>query len=279
MIIRCHGARGSIPVSGKEYDKYGGDTTCFEIRSKNAEIIIVDAGTGIRRLGDKFLHKKMFNYSIIFTHSHFDHILGFPFFKPIYNKNATVSILGCPTTQGNIEKLLSKAMSAPLFPVRFDDLSADINYSQECKLSFHVDSIEIFPINLSHPNSGLGYKFVEDGKKFVFLTDNELGYRHRNGRTFEDYAEFARNADLLVHDAQFTPEEYKNRKKWGHSTYVDALNLAITAQVGRFGLFHHDPSRNDSALDTIVGKCRKIIQDKGRDIECFALTQSTELIL
>lgn len=279
MLIRCHGARGSLPVSGEEYFKYGGDTTCFEIRSKNDEILIVDAGSGIRRLGNRLLSERRYDYNIIFTHSHLDHILGFPFFRPIYNEKTTISILGCPTTQGNIEKLLSKAMSAPLFPVQFDELSAKIKYSLECKFSFQVDSIEIFPINLSHPNSGLGYKFVEDGKKFVFLTDNELGYRHRNGRTFEDYAEFSKNADLLIHDAQFTPEEYRNTKKWGHSTYIDALNLALTAQVRRLGLFHHDPNRTDTDLDAIVRKCREIIQNKGTHIECFALTQNTELIL
>jgi phosphoribosyl 1,2-cyclic phosphodiesterase len=279
MMIRCHGARGSIPVSGEEYVKYGGDSTCFEIRSKNSKIIIVDAGTGIRRLGDKLLSEEIFDYNIIFTHSHFDHILGFPFFRPIYNEKTTMSILGCPTTQGNIEKLLSKSMSAPLFPIRFEELSAKITYSLECKFSFRVDSVEVFPINLSHPNLGLGYSFVEDGKKFVFLTDNELGYRHRNGKTFEDYAEFSENADLLIHDAQFTPEEYGNRKTWGHSTYMDALNLALTAQVRRLGLFHHDPNRNDTDLDSIVRKCRGIIQNKGSDMECFALTQNTQLIL
>jgi phosphoribosyl 1,2-cyclic phosphodiesterase len=279
MIIRCHGARGSIPVSGVEYGKYGGDSTCFEIRSKNSKIIIVDAGSGIRRLGDKLLGEEVYNYSIIFTHSHFDHILGFPFFRPLYDRKTTVNILGCPTTQGNIEKLLSKAMSAPLFPVRFDELSAKIQYSVECKFSFQVDSVEIFPINLSHPNAGLGYRFVEDGKKFVFLTDNELGYRHRNGKTFEDYAEFSNNADLLIHDAQSTPEEYRHTKKWGHSTYIDSLNLALAARVRRFGLFHHDPIRNDTDLDAIVRTCRGIIQSKRSDMECFALTQNTELIL
>jgi phosphoribosyl 1,2-cyclic phosphodiesterase len=186
MIIRCYGARGSIAVSGEEYLKYGGDTTCLEIRSKNDEIIIVDAGTGIRRLGNKLLSENRFEYSVIFTHSHLDHIVGFPFFKPVYHKKATIDILGCPATQGNIQKLLSRAMGAPLFPVPFEQLKANINYSGECALSFQVDSVEVFPINLSHPNVGMGYKFVEDGKKFVFLTDNELGYRHREGRSFEE---------------------------------------------------------------------------------------------
>ena len=116
MIIRCYGARGSIPVSGREYLKYGGDTTCIEIRSKNDEIIIVDTGSGVRRLGNRLLSEKRFEYNIIFTHSHWDHILGFPFFKPIYDEKTVLNLMGCTTTQGNLKKLLSRTMSQPFFP-------------------------------------------------------------------------------------------------------------------------------------------------------------------
>ncbi len=277
MIIRCYGARGSIPVSGNQYLKYGGDTTCLEIRSRNDEIIIVDAGSGIRRLGNKLLGEQRYEYNIIFTHSHMDHILGFPFFKPIYNEKATINLMGCPTTQGDISKLLSRAMSAPLFPIQFDQLKAKINYTADCPISFRIDSIEISPINLSHPNMGMGYKFIEDERTFVFLTDNELGYRHRNGMTFGEYADFAKDADLLIHDAEYTPEEYKSVKTWGHSNYIDALNLALTARVKRFGLFHHNQDRSDADQDLIVQECRDIIKSKNRDMECFALTQATEL--
>jgi len=279
MIIRCYGARGSIAVSGEEYLKYGGDTTCLEIRSKNDEIIIVDAGTGIRRLGNKLLSENRLEYSVIFTHSHLDHIVGFPFFKPVSHEKAIIDILGCPATQGNIQKLLSRAMGAPLFPIPFEQLKAEINYSGECALSFQVDSVEVFPINLSHPNVGMGYKFLEDGKKFVFLTDNELGYRHREGGSFEEYVEFSMDADFLIHDAMYTPAQYETTKSWGHSTYTDALNLALASRVKRLGLFHHDHSRDDDELDAVVQKCREIIQSKKSHMECFALTQHTELTL
>ncbi len=279
MIIRCYGARGSIAVSGQQYLKFGGDTTCLEIRSKNDGVIIVDAGTGIRRLGSKLMSEKRFEFSIIFTHSHLDHIIGFPFFTPVSEEKATIILLGCPATQGNIKKLLSKAMGAPLFPVPFDQLRANIHYSGECALSFHIDTVEVFPINLSHPNVGMGYKFVEDGKTFVFLTDNELGYRHREGRSFEEYVAFSKDADLLFHDAAYTPEEYKIRMTWGHSTYTDALNLALAAGVKRFGLFHHDHNRDDDELDAIVQKCREIIKSKKSHMECFALTQNSEFNL
>jgi phosphoribosyl 1,2-cyclic phosphodiesterase len=251
----------------------------MEIRNKNDEIIIVDAGSGIRRLGNRLIKEKRSEFNILFTHSHWDHILGFPFFKPIYHEDTRIYLMGCPTTQGNLQKLLSKAMSQPFFPYPFDELKAKIDYSGECQLSFQIGSMEIFPINLSHPNVGMGYKFIEDGKTFVFLTDNELGYRHRGGCEFQDYVEFARDADLLIHDAEYTPEQYKTNKTWGHSTYTDAFNLALEARVKGFGLFHHNQDRTDTELDAIVQECRGIIEGKGMKMECFALTQTTEMTL
>ncbi|MBW1710555.1 MAG: MBL fold metallo-hydrolase [Deltaproteobacteria bacterium] len=279
MIIRCYGARGSIPVSGEEYAKYGGDTTCFEIRTKNDEIIIVDAGSGIRRLGNKLLGEQRFEYNILFTHSHWDHILGFPFFKPIYNEKTTLNLMGCPEAQGNIKKLLSKTMRLPYFPIPFDKLRSENIYSGECPASLRIDSVEILHINLSHPNIGLGYKFIEDGKTLVILTDNELGYKHRGGRSFDEYAEFAREADFLIHDAEYTPEQYKTAKTWGHSTYVDALNLAFKARVKHFGLFHHNQDRNDAEQDSILQDCQSIIESKKFDMACSSLTQTTEIHL
>ncbi|MGD8389531.1 MAG: MBL fold metallo-hydrolase [Desulfobacteraceae bacterium] len=279
MFIRCHGARGSIPVSGKGYLRYGGDTTCLEILSRSGEIIIVDAGSGIRRLGNRLLKEERFNYNILFTHSHWDHILGFPFFKPIYDERCTISLMGCSTTQGDIHKLLSKTMSAPYFPYPFEKLKATILYANECKEVFSIDSIEIDSIPLSHPNVGMGFRFTEQGKRFVFLTDNELGYRHRGGMAFEDYLAFSRGADLLIHDAEFTPEEYEQKRSWGHSCYTDALELALAAGVSRFGLFHHNQDREDEAQDEIVERCREIVRERGASLDCFGICQEDEITL
>jgi ribonuclease BN (tRNA processing enzyme) len=113
----------------------------------------------------------------------------------------------------------------------------------------------------------------------VFITDNELGHRHRGGQTFDEYAEFANNADLFFHDAEYTPEQYKVTKTWGHSTYIDALNVALAARVKKFGLFHHNQDRSDADQDVIVQKCLEIIKKEKNNMECFALTQTTELTL
>jgi phosphoribosyl 1,2-cyclic phosphodiesterase len=276
MIIRCYGARGSIPVSGKGYHRYGGDTTCIEIRTKDDDVIILDAGSGIRRLGKNLIHEERFDYHLLFTHSHWDHILGFPFFRPIFDERVVINLMGCPTTQGNIRKLISRTMSAPFFPVPFDDIRADIRYADECQIRFQVKGLDVTPINLSHPNEGMGYKFEEDGRTFVFLTDNELGFIHRGGRAFEDYVAFCRGADFLVHDAEYTRDEYRLTRSWGHSTYTDALALALQADVKVFAMFHHNQDREDDALDAIVASCRDALQTKNREMTMFAMKQDQE---
>lgn len=279
MIIRCWGARGSIPVSGREYLKYGGDTTCVEIRSRNDAIIIIDAGSGIRRLGNRLLAEKRFDYSLIFTHSHWDHILGFPFFRPIYFPQTRLHLYGCPFAQKSVKKFISSTMTAPNFPVKYSEIKSRITYHGICEKPFWLDTISVTPILLSHPNQGIGYRFTENGRSFVFLTDNELTYRHRGGRSYDDYVAFCQGADLLIHDAEFTPEEYKRTRTWGHSIYLDALRLALDARVRAFGLYHHNQGRRDVAVDAMVRHCREIIRRKKMRVRCFALTQNTRIRL
>ena len=278
MLIRCWGSRGSIPVSGKEYLKYGGDTTCIELRTKNDSIVIIDAGSGIRRLGNNLIQEGRLDFNIIFTHAHWDHILGFPFFKPLYRKETRINILGAILAQESVKHILSKTMQAPNFPVRLEDIRANLSYLPECQDWFKINGLSITPIQLSHPNQGLGYKFSENGKNFVFLTDNELTYIHPGGLKFEDYIEFSRGADLLIHDSEYLPEEYnKFTKTWGHSVYLDSLTLALEAGVKRFGLFHHNQERTDEQIDSMVTDCRRIIRERGSNMECFAVAKDMEI--
>jgi len=279
MIIRFWGSRGSIPVSGKEYIKYGGDTTCVELRTKNDDIIILDAGSGIRRLGIQLLKEQRFHYYQIFTHSHWDHILGFPFFKPIYFKKTLIEFYSCPSTQVSIRKMLRKTMSFPHFPVRFEDIVASFRYHQINGGKLKLAGLDVTTIPLSHPNRGFGYKFVENGKSFVFLTDNELTYCHRGGLKFEDYVRFCKGVDLLVHDAEYTDLEYQYTRTWGHSVYTDALKLALQAGVKQFGLFHHNQERTCDAVDGMVRRCRKIIRDQKSALKCFAVATGTTVKL
>ncbi|MGD9175796.1 MAG: MBL fold metallo-hydrolase, partial [Desulfobacterales bacterium] len=173
MQITCWGSRGSIPVSGKSYLKYGGDTTSLEIRTKSGDIIAVDAGTGIRRFGNKLVEENALNINFLFTHAHWDHLMGFPFFKPLYAKNAHLLMHGCPFHSQFVETILSTVMAPPNFPVKYDDVKAQMTYEKSCPQEFTIGSVSVIPIPISHPNGGSGYKFIEDGKTFVFLTDNE----------------------------------------------------------------------------------------------------------
>ncbi|KWT83452.1 MBL fold metallo-hydrolase [Candidatus Magnetominusculus xianensis] len=279
MIIKCWGARGSIPVSGRDYLKYGGDTTCIEIRTKDDNIIIIDTGSGIRELGKKVFEEKRDRFSILFTHFHWDHIMGFPFFRPINNEGTSIDFYGCAFDQGSIEEMISKTMVSPHFPVNFNEVKAKFSYVTVCSTSFHIGSVAVTPIMLSHPNKGLGYKFVEDGKVFLFITDNELTYKHPGGLDFEDYREFCSNADLLMHDSEYVEEEYEAKRTWGHSIYNDALRLAMESGVKSFGLYHHNQNRTDDAQDAIVGECQRIIAEKKSALNCFAVYQGMVIAL
>ncbi len=279
MIVRCWGARGSVPVSGKDYLKYGGDTTCIEIRTNEKEVIIIDAGTGIRRLGNRLVQKNISDLHILFTHAHWDHLIGFPFFRPIYKETTTAIIYGCPFAQSSIRQFVSKTMAPPNFPVNYDSLRSRLSFETSCSAVFSIGAVSIVPIMLSHPNRGIGYKFIEGDKSFVFLTDNELSYKHPGGMDYTDYRDFAVGADLLVHDAEFTPKEYGPRKSWGHSPYTDALNLAMDSGARRFGLFHHNQDHTDDDVDTMVKKCNAIAHRNNSSLECFALFQDMEIIL
>jgi len=279
MIIRCWGARGSIPVSGSQYLNYGGNTTCLEIRTKNDEILIVDAGSGIRELGNVLLAENRYEYIILMTHAHWDHIMGFPFFKPIYTQKAKIDIWGCPFAQTSLKEMLSRIMAPPNFPVNFDEIHARMTYQDTCSDSYSFGSMTITPVALSHPNQGSGYKFEEDGKCFVFLTDNELGFRHAGGLDYQDYLQFTRGADLLIHDAEYDDAEYKKTRGWGHSLYKDALRLALEAEVKKLGLFHHNQERIDAGVEAIVNECHQEITRRGKNLECFAVRQGMELSL
>jgi len=279
MIIHCWGSRGATPVSGKQYLRYGGNTTCLEIRTNDNQILIVDAGSGIREAGKSLLADGCRDITLLLTHTHWDHIMGFPFFKPIYSRETNLNIWGCPFTKVSIKKILSRIMAPPYFPVNFESIRAKVSYQDACFKSLKFGSMVITPIALSHPNQGRGYKFEEDGKSFVFLTDNELGYKHEGGLDFQEYIEFSSGADLLFHDAEYKEEEYKKSRGWGHSSCRDVLNLALNAGVKKLGLFHHNQERFDNEIDAIVDDCNEIIKKSGKKLKCIAVGQSMEFKL
>jgi len=278
MKVRCWGARGSIPVSGPQYLRYGGDTSCLEIRSKSGVPLILDAGTGIRALGVELDREGRTELTLLLSHFHWDHLQGLPFFKPLYDPATHLAIAGRKGAQRDIPRVLAQAFRAPLFPVPFAKLPAQVSVLGFQGEALRVDSLVIHRMPISHPNQGAGFRIEEDGRSLVYLTDNELFLRHKGGGVFEEYAAFCKGADLLIHDAEYTPEEYPQRRGWGHSGFDDAARLAKAAGVGALGLFHHNQERTDQAQDELLERCRALLSAPG-DPRCLALFQGWSMDL
>lgn len=280
MKIKVWGCRGTLPTPGKTTLKYGGNTTCLEVRNNANFLTIVDAGSGIRFLGKELIKEKdLQEMCLILTHSHWDHLMGFPFFLPAYFSKYKINVCGLASAQNYMCQSLARQLEAPFFPVNFEDLKAKFNFGCSKPGCERCLRIKIDCIPLSHPNGGFGYKFSEEGKQFVFLTDNELGFQHPGGKAPYEYVDFVKGADVLFHDAQYTDEQYEKTKKWGHSTLNQALKLAINGKVKKLGLFHHDPDRTDDEIDVFVDELRAKVKEMGSDLEIFAVAEGMEINL
>ena len=281
MKIKFWGTRGSIPVPGKDTTIYGGNTTCIEITLHTGKTIIIDAGTGIRLLGDKLIEeKKNGDIYLLITHIHWDHVLGFPFFNPIYDPSTNIYIDGHHNCLKGLRYTFDNKMGDGFFPIKFDDLKAKIHYLKKLvKTHLEIDGTIIDSIPLQHPQGGLGFRFREGNKILIFITDNELREDAWIGRSPEEYSSFCKNADILIHDSQYTPEEIDARRDWGHSDYRSTYKLARNSGVERLILFHHDPPRRDAEVKAIEDLCRELAKKDHCDLEIEAAKENSELDL
>lgn len=278
MKITIWGSRGSITTPGAGTIRYGGNSTCLELRPREGGVIIIDAGSGARLLGKKLLAEQSLNeLYFILTHAHWDHLSGFPFFIPAYMPRFTINVYGGPNAQKSLKNYLSHQMNPPFFPVDFSLMKAKFTFDHECPDMGRIGLVDFMPVPLSHPNGGYGYKFTKIEKTFVFLTDNELSYTHPGGLSRKEYSDICRGTDLLIHDAQYTDDDYTRTRGWGHSTYREVTELAMEAGVKRLILFHHDPDRTDDDLDRQTDICRDIIMKAGVNIACHAAAEGMEI--
>jgi len=257
-MVRFWGTRGSIPAPGPETLRYGGNTSCVEVRC-GEEIIIFDAGTGIRSLGTELLKKMPVKASILFSHMHWDHIQGIPFFRPIYEPGNEFRLYGNKDWSTKLEYALEWQMQSPNFPVTLEELNvagAKMEYIDiDAGSVFHIgnaDQITVRSIELRHPDKAFGFRVEYDGKSLVYATDTEsLPKPEKN------LVELAYGADILIHDAQYTTEEYygidqDSKQTWGHSTPEAAAEVALSANVKKLILFHHDPYHDDATVDQML---------------------------
>jgi phosphoribosyl 1,2-cyclic phosphodiesterase len=253
MKIKIWGTRGSIPVPGFNTIAYGGNTTCVALYPTEDifKPLIIDAGTGIRLLGEELVKSKIpLDLDFIFTHSHWDHIQGFPFFIPAYFPQTTLKIFGCSHHNASLKESVFTQMDTRNFPVRFDELKANIEIHEICAetniADFHLELLK-----LNHPGSGIGLKFLWNNKKLIFLTDHELSDTPYGGASLKETIAFCKGVDLLMHDAQFRREEIHRYQGWGHSAIEDVFELGLQAEVKNLILIHHNPNRTDSQLEII----------------------------
>lgn len=280
MEITFWGSRGSIAVPGPATLKYGGNTCCLELTIEDGSKIIIDCGTGIRALGNDIVKKGLHNrLLLLITHIHWDHLIGFPFFLPAYLNNFLIEVDGYHSCMKGLQFIFQNRMLDGVFPITFDQLKAKIKYLGKLpkEKELRYGTALITTIELNHPQGGFGFKFTEGNKQMVFLTDNELRVDSWKGRSFDDYVEFSKNADILIHDAQYTKDEYQRKNGWGHSYHEIVLELAKRAQVKKLIFFHHDPERSDQELDGILQSLAKA--EEIGELEVQAAKEGQTLIL
>jgi len=281
MRIKFWGTRGSIAVPGRDTILYGGNTTCLEITPESGRVIIIDAGTGIRALGDKLsAERELLDIHLLITHIHWDHVLGFPYFGPLYKASTHLNIDGYTTCMTGLRSTFDNKRGDGFFPVKFADLKAQITYLDKLrKGDLEVDGARISAAPLHHPQGGFAFRFREGRKVFVFMTDNELREDRCKGRTPKDHIKFCKDADILVHDSQYTPREIEERRNWGHSDYGAAFEMADKANVKRLILTHHDPARTDLQVTDLAAECKVLAGAKGSAMVIEAAMEMSELEL
>lgn len=260
LTVRFWGVRGSVPAPGAHTAGVGGNTSCVEVRCGD-ETIVFDAGTGLRGLGERLLARgRPVAASILFSHVHWDHIQGFPFFPPLFRPGTRLALHGKPEC-GSLESALAHQMTTPNFPVQLGAVPAELTYREfELGRPFPVGSAVVRAARLNHPDGVVAYRVEYDGRAVVFATDTE----HYPDRIDRELVSLAEGADLLIYDAQYTPEEYAgviggSRVGWGHSTWVEGVRVAREAGVGTLVLFHHDPGHDDAAVAAIECSARAVL--------------------
>jgi len=262
MRIKFYGVRGSLPVSGKEFLKYGGNTTCIKMFRENVNrVAIIDAGTGIRKLGKEIietgLHQNVIN--ILFSHFHWDHIQGLPFFAPAYNSNQKIGILvmGKQRKFKDLKEIFSLQMQKEYFPIGLETMGAQFEFlSYGDKETLYEANVTVTPQHHLFWGGSYGLRIDDAAASLVVCTDIE----HVDGID-ENIVNLAMNADLLIHDGQYTSDEYQKHKGWGHSSWEQAVEVAIRAKVKKLIITHHDPDHDDDFLDSMENECQKIFPD------------------
>jgi phosphoribosyl 1,2-cyclic phosphodiesterase len=291
MKVRFWGVRGSIPVPGRQTNRYGGNTSCVEVRPRRGTPIIIDAGTGLRRLGKTLMESEFRDgrgvAHLLISHTHWDHIQGLPFFSPLYTRGNQLHVFARQRDDTHLRAVFASQTEDPYFPVPLTSLKADIAFRELADdARFQIGRALVTCTRLNHPWIAMGYRIDVDGASVVYASDTapftDILLEHefiakppvlgaplnptdasKLQTMRDDLVSLCRGADLLIYDTQFTPEEYRQRPHWGHSTPDDAIAVAREAGVGHLVLYHHAPARTDDQQDAILAQYRALLASEG----------------
>lgn len=253
MRITVWGARGSVPAPGPETQRYGGNTACVEVRGSDGTLVILDAGTGIRRMGEAVCceHERI---DILLTHLHLDHIQGLGFFAPLYDPNVEVHVWGPASSTQDLRSRLIRYLSPPLFPIHMRDLPNLVLHEMP-NGTLELGELRIESALICHPGPTVGYRVESPNGSLAYLPDHEIviggGKWPSDPRWISGY-EIAKDVDVLIHDGQYSPEAYHERHGWGHSSLQDAIRFAELCNVGKLVPFHYDPNDDDDEVDRLL---------------------------
>lgn len=253
--LRFWGVRGTVPTSSSEQMRYGGNTSCLAADLGETGHLVLDGGTGLRLLGNHLLGRQgPQRYHIFLSHYHLDHVIGIPFFHPLYDPNSTITFHGFAPNGLSIQEILERLMAPPYFPVELKKVPARVEYVTTDGSPRRIGDVTVSSLDLNHPNGCHAYRLEHGDRRIVYATDHEHGI----GDTDEALVRFASGADHLIYDAMYQEREYERlRRGWGHSTWYAAIRIALAAKVKSLVLFHHNPDHTDEELEKILRLARE----------------------
>lgn len=261
MEVTFFGVRGSCPCAGDRYKRIGGNTACTAVRVDGESPLVLDLGTGLRALGDVLQatgrrEGRPIHASALLTHLHFDHILGLPFFSPLLDPGAVLTVYGPPQDGLSLHDSLAAAVQPPFFPVQMMDLAGELDFREVLNEEFTIGSLNVRAAQVPHPGTTLGFRVEAGGKSLAYLPDHQAPLDRRT--VADSVRELCDGVDLLLHDAQYTDEEFATKASWGHSTVAYAVRVAAECSAARLLLFHHDPAHSDREIGVLLRRARRL---------------------
>lgn len=293
--VRFWGVRGSVPTPGPGTVHYGGNTSCVEVRAAG-EIIILDAGTGLRALGNQLRQEfpdQPLHLTLLLTHTHWDHIQGLPFFSPVYYSENRIRILGCEGARHSLQNVLSSQMESQFFPIHLTEVPATVQIEELKEMTFSVGAVQVAAWLANHPGICVGYKLTTPDGSLAFFPDSEPYLSYQRVPQTDDAAarsrldlaqtqesrliEFLRGTEVLIMDAQYDCEEYQSHIGWGHGCADDVVELALKAGIQRLFLFHHDPDHDDAKISAMLEHARKLVAESKGTLEVEAAREGVAI--